>query len=86
MRLQQWWDRAASEAAKVPRGRARLAKALCLYEPADIREPQLERLQRQVCRARRGEAICDMHAKRIGVADRGLYRRFTLTNDRFYNW
>src|SRR5688572_20794182 len=83
-RLQQWWDRAASEVAKVPRGRARLSKALCSYKPADIRDPQLERLQRQMCCARRGQAVRYMHAKRIDVAESGLYRRFTLADDRLY--
>src|SRR5687767_12419334 len=83
-RLQQRRDRPASEVAKVSRSRARLSKALSGYEPPDIRKPQLDRLQRQVCCACRGEPVRHMDAKRIDVAESGLYRRFALANDRLY--
>ena len=73
---------AAANMCEVARSRARLRHPLCSDEPFDIRDPQLDGLQRQVRGARRREPVRHVDAQRVDITQPALDGRLAFANDR----
>ena len=62
------------------RGAPGLTETLCSNEPFDMRDPQFNRLQRQMRGTRRRQPVSDMDAKCLDVSQPRLDGRFAYAH------